>query len=176
VRSLRGAFGLGAPPRLPPEVRAALGRERSLAAAQAEDGAWVVGTRDRLHVVGEHGRSWPWEEVLRADWDEEARLLEVVPVGDYGRPVERRSFVLQDAADLLTLIRERVSASVLLQRSVAVTGKRGFRLFARRPPRGGAITWAFEMDPGVDPDDPVVRRAMDEALADAQTSVWVVED
>lgn len=178
MRNLRGLFGTGAAPRLPDHVSAALGRERALAAAISEDGSWVVGTRDGLHVVGEHRRTWPWEQVLRADWDEESRLLDVVPVGDYGRPVERGSFVLERSApvaDLLTLIRERVSASVVLQRAVAVTGKRGFRLFARRPPRGGAISWAFELDPGVDPDDPVVRRAMDDALAEAQTSVGVVE-
>lgn len=173
--SLRGLFGLGTAPRVPQHVREQLGAERVLAAAAADDGAWLVGTRDRLHAVGDQPRSWPWEQVLRADWDEEKRRLEVVPVGEYGAPVERRSFTLDGAADLLTLVRERVSASVVLQRWVQVRGRRGFRVFARRPPRGGQVTWAFELDDGVDPADPAVREAMDEALAQAQMSLGVTE-
>jgi hypothetical protein len=168
--SLRGLFGRR-PPQLPDEVRSALGRERPLAAARAEDGTWLVGSRDRLHAVGETVRSWPWEQVLRADWDEDERRFELVPVGEFGHPVERPSFVLGDAADLLGLVRERVSASVVLQRRVPVLGKRGFLVFGRRPPRGGDVAWAFELDEGVDPDDPAVRSAMDRALAEAQGSL-----
>lgn len=172
---LRGLFGLATAPRLPDEVRAALDGERPLAAARADDGTWLVGTRDRLHAVGEPAARWPWEQVLRADWDDELRRLVVVPVGDYGTPVDRRAFVLEASADLLTLVRERVSASVVLQRRVAVSGKRGFHVFARRPPRGGPVTWAFELDAGIDPEDPAVRTAMDAALADAQSSLGVPE-
>ena len=173
--SLRGLFGLGAAPRLPQHIGEQLGGERALAAAAAEDGGWLVGTRDRLHALGDEPLAWPWEELLRADWDEEARQLEVVPVSDFGAPVGRRTFTLDGAADLLTLVRERVSASVLLQRRVQVSGRRGFRVFARRPPRGGQVTWAFELDPGVDPQDPAVRQAMDQALTDAQSSLGVTE-
>ena len=173
--SLRGAFGMGGVPRLPQHVREQLGGQRALAAASAGDGAWLVGTRDGLHAVGDQPRSWAWEQVLRADWDDETRRLEVVPVGEYGAPVERSTYALDGAADLLTLVRERVSASVLLQRWVAVSGRRGFHVFARRPPRGGKVTWGFELDAGVDPDDPDVRRVMDEALAQAQTTLGVTE-
>ena len=77
----------------------------------------------------------------------------------------------EDAVDLLGLVRERVSASVVLQRRVPVSGKRGFLVFGRRPPRGGEVAWAFELDEGVDPDDPAVRETMDRALADAQGSL-----
>jgi hypothetical protein len=170
---LRAWFSLGARPRVPDEVRAALHGERPLAACRSDDGSWLVGTRDRLHTVGGTTESWPWEEVLRADWDEETRRFELVPVGQYGLPVDRRSFVLDDAVDLLGLVRERVSASVVLQRRVAVRGKRGFGVFARRPPHGGGISWAFELDEGVDPHDPDVRAAMDDALAEAQGSLGV---
>jgi hypothetical protein len=173
--NLRGWFGLGSAPDVPQEVRDRMHGERVLAASAADDGTWLVGTRDGLHALGEGSTSWPWEQVLRADWDEETGQLLVVPVGEFGRPVDQRTFALDDAADLLTLVRERVSASVVLQRHVAVSGKRGFLLFARRPPGGGEISWAFEMDPGVDPADPAVRGAMDAALADARASVGVVE-
>lgn len=136
---------------------------------------WLVGTRDRLHAVGQTSQSWPWEQVLRADWDDDGQRLEVVPVSDFGTPLEPRAFVLDAAADLLALVRERVSASVVVQRRVQVSGRRGFQVFARRPPGGGAITWAFEMDDGIDPGDPAVRATMDRSLAEAQASLGVVE-
>ena len=174
--SLRGLFGLGGGrPTLPESVQQSLQREKALAAARAQDDVWLVGTRDRLHAVGETSQSWPWEQVLRADWDDDEQRLELVPVSDFGTPLESREFVLDGAADLLALVRERVSASVVVQRRVQVSGKRGFQVFARRPPRGGTITWAFEMDDGVDPDDPAVRAEMDRSLAEAQASLGVVE-
>ena len=173
--ALRSLFGLAREPRLPERVRRAVRGEKVLAAARADDDTWVVGTRDRLHAVGEDPHSWPWEQVLRADWDDDQRRLEVVPVSDFGTPLERRAFVLDGAADLLGLVRERVSASVVVQRRVQVSGKRGFLLFARRPPRGGTVTWAFELDDGLDPQDPAVRAEMDRSLADAQTSLGVLE-
>jgi hypothetical protein len=195
---LGGLFATGRKPRLPPEVRSAMPGTKPLAAAQAVDGTWLVGTRDALHAVvvsprdgrcapssdqttgstdgGDRGsRVWRWEHVLRAEWDEETRRFTVVPVGDYGRPVDTVALVLEQAtgevADLLALVRERVSASVLLQQRVAVDGKRGFRVFARRPPGGGPVTWAFELDEGLDPAAPEVASAMERALAGAKDSL-----
>ncbi len=174
---LRGLFSFGSRSELPDDVRAALDGRRPLATTRAEDGTWLVGTRDALYAVAsdEAGQGsvqsrssvWPWEQVHRADWEDEARRLDLVPVADYGRPVEPQTFVLEDAADLLALVRERVSASVVLQRRVVVTGKRGFQVIARRPPQGGRVSWAFELDEGIDPELPEVREAMDQALADA---------
>jgi hypothetical protein len=165
---LRRMFSLGSGPQLPEHVRAALRGERPLAACRAHDGSWVVGTRDRLHLFGETTRVLPWEQVHRADWDDEKRRLVVVPVSGFGEPVVPHAVVLEDAADLLGLVRERVSASVVLQLRVAMDGERGFAVFGRRPPGGGSVTWGFELDEGVDPDDPEVRRRMDEALTDAR--------
>ena len=97
--SLRGLFGVGSSPRLPDEVRQALAGDRALAAARAEDGSWLVGTRDRLHALGESAQSWSWEQVLRADWDDDEQRLELVPVADFGQPVHSHTFVLDDAAE-----------------------------------------------------------------------------
>ena len=77
--------------------------------------------------------------------------------------------VLPEPGPLLPMVRERVTASVLLQRRVLVTGRRGLTVIARRPPRGsGEITWAYDLDPGVDPSDPEVVRAAEEGLRAAQ--------
>jgi hypothetical protein len=67
------------------------------------------------------------------------------------------------------MVRERVTASVLLQRRVVVRGRSGLTVIARRAPRGpGDITWAYDFDPGVDPADPLVAQAAEEGLRAAQ--------
>ncbi len=63
------------------------------------------------------------------------------------------------------MVRERVTASVVLQRRVTVRGAQGLFVVARRAPNGdSAITWAYELDAGLDPDDPEVRRLADLGL------------
>jgi hypothetical protein len=159
--------------RLPDAVRAALGGERPLAFAADDAGGWVVGTRDRLHLVAADGsaESWGWEVVHRADWDKETQQLTVEPVQDYAAPVVRHTRMLPEPGDLVPLVRERVTATVVVQQRVQVSGKKGFRVIGRRPPTGGEVVWAFELDEGLDPDDPAVREATARALAEAQASV-----
>jgi hypothetical protein len=160
-------------PGLPAEVRAELPR-RPLASAQAEDGAWLVGTRDALHAFGEggSGEAVRWERVQRADWDRESSTLRVEEIQEYGEPVRASAYVLEEPGGLLSLVWERVSASIVLQRRVDVEKKRGFTVIGRRPPSGhGEVTWAFEFDAGVDPEDPEVKVAADAALREAAESL-----
>ncbi len=169
--SWRGLFATGRAPALPPEVRQAVGRPKPLAACRDDQGGWLVGTREALHHLTHEARVWPWEGLLRAEWDQEAETLRLVPIEVYGHAVEETVLRLVDGADLLGLVRERVSASIVMERRVSVAGTRGFLLFARRPPAGGALSWAFELDEGLDPEAPGVREAMDVALSEAQASL-----
>lgn len=157
-------------PRLPP-VGAG---ERVLAHASTEAGAAVAGTREALYVpVGAAGE-WarlPWEAVESADWDADERTLRVLGVGTFGEVRPRHEVVLERPERLLQLVRERVTASIVLQRHVPVRGKRGLRMVGRRAPAGGPVQWFHEYDPGVDPADPEVRAAAAEALAWAQEQV-----
>jgi hypothetical protein len=101
----------------------------------------------------------------------------VVEVADFGavRPVH--VFTLPDPGPLLPMVRERVTASVLLQRRVEVSGRRGLTIVARRAPRGtGEVVWAYELDPGLEPDDSAVRRAAEEALRDAMAEIGLREE
>ena len=69
-------------------------------------------------------------------------------------------------------MRERVTATVVLQRHVPIRGTRGVRVIARRAPAGGrGLSWFFEYDEGIDPVDPFVDHAAQEALAAAQDEV-----
>ena len=143
--------------------------EKVLAGVVAEDGTVAVGTRDALYV-GE--RRVPWETVERADWSQDTTTLTVVEVGTWGdrRPVH--TLVVAQPGRFLELVRERVTASVVLQRHVPVNGRRGVFVIARRAPRGNQpLSWVYEFEEGVDPDDPAVRLAAEEALAQARDEV-----
>ena len=148
---------------------------RALASVETIDGSWLVGTRDAFHVFTEAepaGFALPWERVQRADWDSDTATLTVEPLEDYGQPVIALTFELAEPVLLLELVRERVTASVVLQRRVEIERRRGLSVVARRAPSGrGEVTWSYELDEGVDPRDPRVVAAAEAALAEAQESL-----
>lgn len=166
--------------RLPAEVTGRLtlggaGREKPLAWTQGADGTWLVGTALALHVagplVGDQARRIPWEQVESADWDLEDSRLRVVEIGEFGQPRPSYVVVAQDPHELLQLLRERITASIVLQRRVVLVKGRGISVIGRRSPAGGAIVWMHSYDPGIDPDDPAVRAAADHALMVAKAEV-----
>ncbi len=113
-----------------------------------------------------------WEQVEAADWDAETDTLRVSEVGSWGEQRVEHDLVLEEARRLLELVRERVTASVVYQRQVALGPRRGLRVVARRAPAGtGEVRWFYEYDEGVDPDDPVVQDVAREALALARQQV-----
>ena len=159
-----------------PSVAVAAG-ERVLAWCHDGDGRVVAGTRDALYLPRSSADPTetlrvPWEQVEAADWDADTSVLRVSEVGTWGaqRPVHRLALV--EPTRLLQLVRERVTATVVLQRHVPITGRRGLRVIARRAPGGDrAVSWVYEFDEGIDPADPAVRAAADAALAQAQDEV-----
>ena len=90
----------------------------------------------------------------------------------WGESGSSTTSTIDEPGRLLELVRERVTASIVLQRHVPVDGRRGLRVIARRAPRGDRpLAWFYEYDEGVDPDDPEVQRAATEALAAARDEV-----
>ncbi|HCB03617.1 MAG TPA: hypothetical protein PLZ93_14940 [Nocardioides sp.] len=143
--------------------------ERVLALAESAEGP-VAATKVALYLPG--GRRIPWEQVKSADWDVESETLRVTEVGTWGEVRPIHAFTLTESARLLQLVRERVTASVVLTRHVPIRGKRGVRVIARRAPVGrGELSWLFEYDVGIDPDDPFVAQAAEEALLAARDDV-----
>lgn len=156
-----------------PEVEVAAG-ERLLAWAETAEGV-IAGTRDALYLPAVAGRGWlrvPWEEVEAADWDGEADLLRVRLVAQWGERRPEHTWAVQSPGRLLELLRERVTASVVLQRHIPVLGARGVRVIARRAPSGDRpLGWFVEYDDGVEPADPVVAAAVEAALSEARAEV-----
>lgn len=153
--------------------------ERVLAWARADDGRVLAGSRDAFYLLPPDGTGAavrvPWEEVEAADWDRDRSTLRVTEVGTWGDRRPEHTINLPDPGRMLALVRERVTASVVLQRHVAVRGPRGLRVIARRAPRGGdaPLAWFFEYDAGIDPTDPEVHRLATDALAAARSEVDV---
>ncbi|GAA1794037.1 hypothetical protein GCM10009795_044560 [Nocardioides hankookensis] len=162
-----------------PAVRVERG-EKLLAHAAAAEGR-IGGSRDALYVVRPLGSGAleetvriPWEDVQSADWDQDSSTLRVVEVGSWGEQRPEHLLTLEEPGLLLQLVRERVTASIVLQRHVAVSGRRGVRVIARRAPNGQhPVQWIYEYDEGVDPADPAVQAAATEALEAARADVGV---
>ena len=162
-----------------PPIRVERG-ERLLADAVADE-AHLGGTRDAFYVLRSRGTGAvgleetvriPWEEVQAADWDQDASTLRVSEVGSWGEVRPDHLFTIEAPGLLLELVRERVTASVLLQRHVPINGRRGVRVIARRAPNGHQpVQWIYEYDEGVDPADPAVQAAAAEALEAARADV-----
>ncbi|MBM7519806.1 hypothetical protein [Nocardioides nitrophenolicus] len=128
----------------------------------------VGGTRDALYLP----ERIPWEQVASADWDQDEATLRVVEVARFGEPSPVHLLRLEEAGRLLELVRERVTASIAVQRHVPVSGRRQVRILARRAPGAhGELAWFVEYDDGLDPADPRVDAVVQEALAAAQADV-----
>lgn len=142
-------------------------KERVLAWCEADEGRLLAGTRAALYVLPEERRIG-WEEVQTADWDRETSFLKVAEVGEWGQQRPEHRFGIEEPGRLLELVRERVTASVMLERHASLRGSRGVRVIARRSPEGDRpIRWVYEFDNGIDPDDPAVREAARALLAQA---------
>ncbi len=149
-----------------PDLPVARG-ERLLAWADGPDGP-VGGSRRALYVP----HRVPWEAVAKAEWDTDEETLRVVEVAPWGEQQPTHIRRLSDAQRLLDLVRERVTASIVVQRQATVARHRGVRVVGRRAPGShDPIAWWVEYDDGVDPADPAVRRLVGEVLAAARADV-----
>ena len=144
--------------------------ERLLAWTETAGSQTVGGSRHALYLPD--GIRLPWEQIEAANWDRETTQLRVTEVGTWGEEKAAHTCEITEPGRLLELIRERVTASILLQRHVPVHGKRGVRVIARRSPgRPAEMAWFFQYDDGVDPNDAEVQRLADAALSTARADV-----
>ncbi|MPZ62772.1 MAG: hypothetical protein GEU93_16050 [Propionibacteriales bacterium] len=75
----------------------------------------------------------------------------------------RNGFVpLAGAGSFPDLAAERSAASSLFHRRVRIDGERHATLVARRRPKDDVVVWTVFLDADLDPDDPLVRRRVEE--------------
>lgn len=148
------------------------GKENVLAAVQLLDGSWVAGSRAALYLPTETEgavavRRVGWEKIERAGWDSEESILRVYETTAFGTPLRATELKVDDPGRFGQLLRERIDASVLVQRHVPLAGKKGVRVVGRRNPSepDAAISWNFVLDKGLEPTDPGLIERAEAALA-----------
>lgn len=133
---------------------------RILAWAQGPDG-YAVGSPAGLSVGEQEWRHVGWHEIERGGWNAETAVLSWAQYG--GR---RGSVGLTGPGRLPELFRERIAASIALERFVPVAGERGVIVTARRDlGADGAISWHSSLTRGLTWHTDGVQAAADEALA-----------
>lgn len=152
--------------RLPAEARKGLALERGervLTFAASGDG-FVVATDLALFLPD--GTRLPYELIDRAWWDDEGLRVTTTDGGRHQADVAEPRSVPE-------ALRERVNATIVVNKHVTLAGRGGVRLVARRKPGGEVLGWTFVYDAGLDPEDPGLRALAEQALEGVRRSMGV---
>jgi len=150
--------------RLPREIADAvpLARgEKVLAWATDDAGRHIVAT-DLGLVLQRHPPGYErlnWDAIERASLDEGVLALRLVSAN--GGAGESLAIPLGDQRDLAVALRDRLTASIVLNQHFPLRGRRGVRIVARRSPETGDLSWSWLLDTGLDPDDDLTTEAQD---------------
>lgn len=167
---MRGFRGL----RLPSGVASSLGvraGEKVVAwGSNTESGkaTYAIATSRALYVLSER---IPWHRISRASWAEP--VLEVAVLADEDRPGRTLRIELDAARDLPPAVHDRVDDSVMISERVEFTESAGARMVARRDSEDASIHWSVVFDAGLDPANPDLRAAADEALDRLRVSLGI---
>jgi hypothetical protein len=164
VHAGSGAVSPEGSPQAPAETGQAGGVRDAPTAAKPEGGG--AGEPPAYRRIG-------WEQVERAEWDRDTDLLRIVETAPLGHRMPVWSLRFQRADDrFLRLVRERITASVVVDRRVPIRGQHGVRVIARRAARVDAeLVWAVAFDEELDPGDPDILAAAEQALAAVRAEV-----
>lgn len=132
--------------------------------APTGDGSHVVATDRALHLPG--GVRIAWERVEHAEW--RSGGLHVRETAPRGEAVPEHHVRVEEPRTLPEVVRERVSASIVVNQYVHLDAKRGLRIVGRRRPDADVVAWSLVFDGSLDPTDPDVRARAERLLADVQ--------
>ena len=110
-----------------------------------------------------------WTSIDRAVWEDPD--LVVFARGD-GSARQWRVTLTQPGR-IPEVVRERVTASIVVSEYVELAEGAGVRIVGRRSDGDDVIDWNVTFDPGLDPDDPDLRSAALAALADLRDSLGI---
>jgi len=141
---------------LPEQVRSRIPldrHERLLAAAELEDGGWVVTSSVAL-LLADGGAvvRHAWHEVAEATWEPETRVVSV-RWATPGEPAVRLRLADPPGA-VPEVLRERVMSTYVLSQRVPVRGRRGVTVAVRRHAADGSLLVQTVPDEGIDPRRP----------------------
>ena len=111
-----------------------------------------------------------WHEIERGSWNAELHKLSWVLNAAPGQPSPRSSLELVEPGRLPELFRERISASIAIERFVPLVGERGVTITARRDlGAGGSVAWHSTLTRGLSWETDGVRAAVDQAMEELRT-------
>jgi len=140
---------------------------RILAWARTETG-FCIGSPSALSYGDQFGwRHLGWHEIERGGWDAATGELRWTELSAPGDPPTTGAVALTEPGRLPELFRERVSATIAVEKFVALAGSRGVVITARRDlAAAGAITWHATLTRGLTWQTDGVRAAVDQAMAE----------
>jgi hypothetical protein len=145
--------------------------ERVLASAAGGTGT-VVATNRRLLVPLPGGYDGiDWETVDRATWDGEGNVLTIMQTAPFGTRPRQHRLRVEEAARLLDVVREQVTASVVISRYVLIDGEHGVRITGRRQSGRAGFHWVVAVDKGLSMDARGVRDQIDAAVSAVRAEV-----
>lgn len=149
--------------------------EQVLAAARPVNRTGQVLATDRALLlptgaaVEEDGTSayarLPWHTLATAGWDDASEVLTVVELGANASGLRLR---LPEPGMLPEVVRERVTASVVVTAHVPLLGDKGVRILGRRRFGADELVWQLVYDPGVDDTDAGIRARAEAALEEVR--------
>ena len=111
-----------------------------------------------------------WHEIERGAWNAELRTLTWALHTAPGKPSPRGSLELVEPGRLPELFRERIVATIAIEKFVPLMGERGVTISARRDLGGtGAVVWHSTLTRGLSWQTAGVRAAVDQAMEQVRT-------
>jgi hypothetical protein len=111
-----------------------------------------------------------WHEIERGGWNAELGKLSWVLHATPGKSSPRCTLVLVKPGRLPELFRERISATIAIERFVPLLGERGVTITARRDlGASDTIAWHSTLTRGLSWDADGVRAAVDQAMEQLRT-------
>jgi len=148
-------------------LRAQPGRQIRVLAWATIEGGYAIASPSTLSY--QDGHSWThlgWHEIERGGWDEESGALSwtLASGGDGG-------VTLIEPGKLPEVFRERVAASIVLEKFVPILNQRGVLISGRRDLGDSdvEITWNTSLGRGLTWQMDGVRDAVDEAIAQVRS-------
>ena len=106
-----------------------------------------------------------WHEIEHGSWNSELRTLSWVLHTAPGKPSPRGSLELVEPARLPDLFRERIMASIAVEKFVPLVGERGVTITARRDlGSSGTVVWHSTLTRGLSWQTDGVPAAVDQAM------------
>ena len=133
--------------------------DRPLAWATDEAGRHIVATEQSL-ILQRNPPAYEhigWESIDRVSYADGVMSLTLVP--DPAGPAASLRVPVGDARELPVAVRDRVTASIVVNQHLPLQGRKGLRVVARRRAGETDLRWGFVFDPGLEVDDHLLSRA-----------------